>query len=128
MVFPELELDMSASAPAFETETVEGVTVLRFKQQRFYDVDKIEELSASLLQFADGFQGNKVVLNLAGVNYFSSAAIGVLIRLSKRLAQKKVKLCLCELQSMVAEIMFLQRLHLVFNIQPDEAAAIASLK
>ncbi len=119
---------MSASGSQFDLSIVGDVTILRFSKQRLYDADKIEELSKALLQVADELTTTKLVLNLHGVDYFSSSAIGALIRLAKRLAQKHVALRLCELQPMVEEIMMLQRLHLVFDIQPDEQAALASLK
>lgn len=112
----------------FECETQQGIAILRFHKQRLYDSDKIEELQQALLAFAADLTQDRVVLNLHGVDYFSSAGIGALIRFSKRIGEKKARLCLCELQPMVEEILLLQRLNLVFPIQPTEAAAIASFQ
>lgn len=117
---------MPVTSLPFEQEVTGGITFVRMHKQRLYDADRIEELSAALVTCADEIQTDRVVLNLAGVDYFSSAGIGALIRFSKRLAQRKIALRLCQLQPMVEEIMFLQRLHLVFDIEPDEAAAKAS--
>ncbi|MBI1345453.1 anti-sigma factor antagonist [bacterium] len=118
---------MAITSAMFEQDVVQGVTVLRFHKQRLYDSDKIEALQQLLLEFASDVTTPAVILNLRGVDYFSSAGIGALIRFAKRLAEKKVQLCLCELQPMVEEILLLQRLNLVFPIQPTEAAAFASL-
>ncbi len=118
---------MAATAASFEQLLVNDVLVVRFSKQRLYDADKIEELTAALLELADGLTTDKVVLNLHGIDYFSSSGIGALIRFSKRLAQKKAQLRLCELQPMVEEIMLLQRLDKVFDIDPDEGSAIINL-
>jgi len=112
----------------FDSEIQQGVAILRFHKQRLYDSDKIEELQQALLEYAAQLTLNRVVLNLRGVDYFSSAGIGALIRFAKRIREKQAQLCLCELQPMVEEILLLQRLNLVFPIQPTEAAAIASFQ
>lgn len=118
---------MAAAAASFEQLMVDDVLVVRFSKQRLYDADKIEELTAALLELAEGLTTDKVVLNLHGIDYFSSSGIGALIRFSKRLGQKKAQLRLCELQPMVEEIMLLQRLDKVFDIDADEGSAIINL-
>ncbi len=67
--------------------------------------------------------GLHLILNLAGVDYISSAGVRVLLATSKRLSRENGKLVLCELQPRVREVLGMSGLLTVFVVASTEAEA-----
>jgi len=64
-----------------------------------------------------------LVLNLAGLDYISSAGLRVLLATYKRLSRQNGKLVLCELQPGVREVLELSGLLTAFVVAATEAEA-----
>ena len=64
-----------------------------------------------------------LVLNLAGVDYISSAGLRVLLTTTQRLSRQSGKLVLCELQPGVREVLEISGLLTVFAVAATEAEA-----
>ncbi len=64
-----------------------------------------------------------VVLNLAGVDYISSAGVRLLLSTSKKLSRQNGKLVLCDLQRGVREVLEISGLMTVFMVATTEAEA-----
>ncbi len=64
-----------------------------------------------------------LVLNLAGLDYISSAGLRVLLATFKKLSRQHGKLVLCELQPGVREILEISGLLTVFVVAATEAEA-----
>jgi anti-sigma B factor antagonist len=81
--------------------------------------DTIQELLA---------QGNKkILLNLQGVNYVDSSGVGEMVRSHATIHNQGGQLKLCNLNQMISELLQKTKLHSVFDIHADEAAAIQSI-
>ncbi len=65
----------------------------------------------------------RLILNLAGVDYISSAGLRVLVATSKKLSRQNGKLVLCELQPPVREIFEISGLLTMFPVAATEAEA-----
>ena len=65
-----------------------------------------------------------VVVNLAGVNFIDSVALGTLVQGLKRCRECHGNLHLCSLQQPVRIIFELTKLDRAFDIFPDEDAAV----
>ena len=73
-----------------------------------------------------GKDHKKIVLNLGEVNYVDSSGMGELVRLYTSIRDQGGEMKLVNLSARVQSLLNMTRLHVVFKIEPDEAAAIAA--
>jgi anti-anti-sigma factor len=72
-------------------------------------------------------QGHKrILLNLAGVKYVDSSGVGQLVGTLTSARGQGVDLRLLSPVKQVRDLLRMTKLHLVFDVQDDEAAAVAS--
>ena len=81
------------------------------------------ELQAAALE-ASGTR--KLLLNFQNVQHMSSAMLGKLMFLHKRCKADKIKLKMCGLSASIMEVFSITKLTKLFDIQKDEASAIAA--
>lgn len=72
--------------------------------------------------------GDRLVLDLSGLEYISSAGLRVLMLASRDVKSRDGRLVVCGLQPIVKEIFEISRFNIVFNVLPDRAAALAELR
>lgn len=104
----------------------EDVTVVRFARMGFADRSSVEAEFEKLLTSIKPGPGLKVLLNCKGVEYISSRALGMLVTLHKRVAEKGGVLKLCGLELQVYTIMRTTELKEVLDIFEDEESALKS--
>jgi len=100
------------------------VATVSFAQQNILDAVLIEKMGAGLKALVDGEPRTKFVLNFTGVDYLSSAALGMLISLQKKVATKGGKLKLAGIKPSIMEVFHITKLDEVFDIYANETAAI----
>jgi anti-sigma B factor antagonist len=83
------------------------------------------QLWPSLASCAAG--GDRLVLDLAGLEYISSAGLRALMLASREVKSRGGTLVVCGLQSIVREIFEISRFNVVFNVLPDRTAALNEL-
>ena len=66
------------------------------------NADNVEEIGAELLALAADPANKQMVLNLAGVEFLFSTALGKLVALEKKLQAQRGTLRLCELRPVVS--------------------------
>ena len=71
--------------------------------------------------------GDRLLLDLAGLQYVSSAGLRVLMLAAREVRQNQGAIALCELQPVVKEIFEISRFNVVFRIFPDRRAALDAL-
>ncbi|MGH8481133.1 MAG: STAS domain-containing protein [Nevskiaceae bacterium] len=72
--------------------------------------------------------GDRLVLDLAGLEYVSSAGLRVLMLASRDVKGRDGTLVVCGLQPIVREIFEISRFNIVFHVLPDRTAALAELR
>ena len=72
--------------------------------------------------------GDRLVLDLSGLEYISSAGLRVLMLASRDVKAREGRLVVCSLQPIVKEIFEISRFNIVFNVLPDRTAALAELR
>ncbi len=72
--------------------------------------------------------GTPLLLNLAGVDYISSAGLRELLIAAKRVAASGGRMVVCSLQPLVQEVVRISRFDLVLEIADDQQAALAKLE
>ena len=102
------------------------VTVVRFADKKILDEASIQELGNELFSLVDEGKCTKLVLNFSNVEFLSSAALGKLITLDKRVKQGQGKLKLSNIRPEIYEVFAITRLNKLFDIKDDEADAKAA--
>jgi anti-anti-sigma factor len=105
---------------------VGDVTVVRFVDRRILDEANIQEMGQELFQIVEEQGKKQVLLNFSGVEFLSSAALGKLITLDKRVKSHSGKLILSNIRPEIYEVFKITRLNTTLDIKDDEADALAA--
>jgi anti-sigma B factor antagonist len=107
-----------------EVEDIGDVTVVNFVDRKILDEQNIQIIGEQLFSLVDESGRRKVLLNFKNVEYLSSAALGKLITLNKKLHAAGGKLVLCEISPTIYEVFEITKLDQFFTIQKEEQAAL----
>jgi len=118
-------LGNTMSTRKIEVEEVNGVTVARFTDKKILDESNIQIIGNQLFSLIDDDHRKKVVLDFANVEYLSSAALGKLITLDKKVKADKGELRLCTIRKDILEVFKITRLDKLFKIFDTRDKALA---
>ena len=105
---------------------VGDVTVVRFRDRKIVEDINIQELGAEMFQLIEEEKREKLLLNFSTVDFLSSAALGKLITLDKKVKAHGGKLKLTNIRPEIYEVFAITRLNRLFDIKDDEADALAA--
>lgn len=105
---------------------VGDVTVVRFVDRKILDEANIQELGQELFQLIEEEGRKNLLLNFSSVEFLSSAALGKLITLDKKVKAHAGKLKLSNIRPEIYEVFAITKLNKLFDIKDDEADALAS--
>jgi anti-sigma B factor antagonist len=117
---------MSAPQPRrrrLEVEDIGDITVVNFTDRKILDEQNIQLIGEQLFGLVDEGR-KKVLLNFSNVEYLSSAALGKLITLNKKLQSAGGRLVLCNIDPQIYEVFEITKLNKLFNIHKEEQAAL----
>lgn len=107
-----------------EVSEVGDVTVVHFRDQRIIEDLAIQETGQELIELvAEG--RTKLVLNFSAVGFMSSAALGKLITLNKKVQAAGGAVKMCSIRPEIREVFVITRLDRLFDIKEDESEALA---
>ena len=109
-----------------QTNEVGEVTVVRFVDRKILDEANIQELGQELFQLIEEENRTKLLLNFSNVEFLSSAALGKLITLDKKVKAHGGLLKLSNIRPEIYEVFAITKLNKLFDIKDDEAAALAA--
>ncbi len=118
---------MEQMNPRITVSYEDTATIVTFTDERILeekDVRDVEQSLASLIEQADGIV---LVLDFSNVRFMSSAVLGLLIKVSKRVYEREGKLALCAIGPKIYEIFKITRLTKIFDIYKDADTAIRRL-
>jgi anti-sigma B factor antagonist len=107
-----------------EVEDAGDVAVVNFKDKKILDEQNIQAIGDDLFRLVDEQQRRKILLNFGNVEFLSSAALGKLITLNRKVQAVKGKLVLCGISKEIREVFEITKLDKLFVIKGDEEAAI----
>ena len=116
---------MSENTQIQVTES-DDVTIVRFNERRIIDQMMIQEIGSALFDLVDTQNKKKILLNFDTVDFLSSAALGKLITLNKKVKTAEGTLKLCSIRPEIYEVFALTRLNQLFDIRADEAEALGA--
>lgn len=107
-----------------EVSEVGDVTVVRFVDRKILDEASIQELGSELFSLVEQENRGKIILNFSKVDFLSSAALGKLITLDKKVKSRSGKLKLSNIRPEIYEVFAITKLNKLFDIKDDEADAL----
>lgn len=107
------------------TTEQDGVTVVRFSDTKVIDQRNINQIGAELDEMVDKGGVRQMLINMENVRYLSSAVLGKLISLHKKLLTNTGELKLCCIADSIFEVFEITRLDRVFHIYDTEEEALA---
>jgi anti-sigma B factor antagonist len=110
-----------------DIEEVGDVTVARFVDKKILDENNIQIIGTQLFGLLEEDGRKKIVLDFTNVEYLSSAALGKLITMDKKVKAAGGKLRLCNIRKDIYEVFAITRLNKVFDIRDTQDEAVAGL-
>ncbi|MGD9110373.1 MAG: STAS domain-containing protein [Phycisphaerales bacterium] len=104
----------------YESEAV----IITFTDEKILEEADVRAIEQSLLSVIEQGEKLNLVLNFGNVKFLSSAVLGLLIKLSRRIYERDGRLALCGINPKIYEIFKITRLTKVFDICKDVDAAI----
>jgi len=103
------------------------VAVVTFVTSRILDQSNVQQLGEELDALIDEFQCSRIVLDFSNVNYMSSAVMGKLVSLLKKVKAAKGKIALCCIEDSILEIFKIMRFDKMFKIYGTNEKAVSKL-
>jgi anti-sigma B factor antagonist len=110
-----------------DIEEVGDVTVARFIDKKILDENNIQIIGTQLFGLVEEDGRKKIVLDFTNVDYLSSAALGKLITMDKKVKASGGKLRLCNIRKDIYEVFAITRLNKVFDIRNTQDEAVEGL-
>ena len=108
-----------------DVNEVGDVTVVRFRDQKIIEDINIQELGQEMFRLVEEDHREKLLLNFSSVDFLSSAALGKLITLDKKVKSHGGVLKLSNIRPEIFEVFTITKLDRLFDIKDDEADALA---
>ena len=115
---------MSSNDRRIDLQEIGEVTVARFLDRKILDEANIDLVGRELFGLLDEDGRRKIVLDFDLVEYLSSAALGKLITLHKKVLTVRGKLVLCNIHKDIREVFHLTKLDQVLTLCKDLDAAL----
>ena len=107
-----------------EVEDIGEVTVVNFTDRKILDEQNIQVIGEQLFSLVDELGRKKLLLNFGNVEYMSSAALGKLITLNKKVQAAGGRLVLCNIDPQIYEVFEITKLNKLFTIHKDEQSGL----
>ena len=108
-----------------DVNEVGDVTVVRFRDHKIVEDISIQQLGQELFHLVEVDNRDKLLLNFSSVDFLSSAALGKLITLDKKMKAHGGSLKLSNIRPEIYEVFAITKLNRLFDIRDDEADALA---
>ena len=109
-----------------DVNEVGDVTVVRFRDHKIVEDINIQELGREMFRLIEVDSRDKLLLNFSSVDFLSSAALGKLITLDKKMKAHGGALKLSNIRPEIYEVFAITKLNRLFDIKDDEADALAA--
>ncbi len=118
---------MAEIKPRISVEYTENATITTFTDEKILEEKDIKALQESIMSVIEQAGRINLILDFCNVRFLSSAVLGLLIRISKRIYECDGQLRLCNINPRIYEVFKITRLTKIFDIYPDVAGAVESL-
>jgi anti-sigma B factor antagonist len=109
-----------------DVSEVGDVTVVRFRDHKIIEDVNIQELGQEMFRLVEADGRQRLLLDFSSVDFLSSAALGKLITLDKKMKAHGGALKLSNIRAEIYEVFAITKLNRLFDIRKDEADALAA--
>ncbi len=117
---------MDQLEPQISVDYKDGVTVVTFRKEKILDDVEIEALAESLFGLLKDVQEVNLILDFHHVGFMSSAVLGLLIRISKKVAERGGQVRLCGINTRIYQAFVITGLEKIFDIFQNFDEALRS--
>jgi anti-sigma B factor antagonist len=117
---------MAVIQPRISVAYKDNATIVAFTDEKILEETDVRALRGALQGVVEPAAGIHLVLDFRHVRFLSSAVLGLLIRISKRIYEQGGALRLCNIHPGIYEVFKITRLTSVFEIYEDVDSAVAS--
>ena len=118
---------MALLKPKISVEYAENATIATFTDERILEEKDIQALQVSIMSIIEQAERINLILDFGNVRFLSSAVLGLLIRISKRIYEHGGQFGLCNINPKIYEIFKITRLTKTFDIYNDIESATEGL-
>ena len=111
-----------------DIEQIGDVTVAKFVDKKILDETNIQIIGNQMFGLVDEDGRKRIILDFSNVEYLSSAALGKLITLNKKVRGATGQLALCNIKPEIKEVFSITKLDKVLKIFEGEESALESFK
>ena len=118
--------------PAFrrriEVEQAGDVTIAAFVERRVLEDEQIQQIGDALFWLVDVIERRKVLIDYGSIEFLSSATLGKLITLHRKLQAAGGWLAMCRVPPDVMDVFRIIKINRIFTIVTDPARADAEVR
>ena len=118
---------MDQMNPKISVDYTENAVVATLADEKILEQADIEALEASIMPLVEQVGKINLVISFANVKFLTSAVLGLLIRVSKKIYESDGQLKLCNIEPKILEIFRITRLDKVFDIYEDRDEALSAV-
>ncbi|MHC5060742.1 MAG: STAS domain-containing protein [Planctomycetota bacterium] len=115
---------MDQVQPKISVEYIENATIATLTDEQILDEADVQGLEKSIMPLVEEAEVINLVIDFSNIKFLTSAVLGILIRVSKKIYESDGQLKLCSINSKILEIFKVTRLDRIFDICEDRSAAI----
>lgn len=118
---------MASIKPRISVEYAENATIVTFTDEKILEEKDVQALQESIMSVIEQAERINLILDFSNVRFLSSAVLGLLIRISKKIYERDGQLKLCSIDPKIYKIFKITRLTKIFDIYKDIESATESL-
>lgn len=117
-----------ASSHLLISELPGGVQRIGFTARNILDEAMIHQIGEEVVGLIVASSNPRLLVSFKGVEHLSSTALGMLITVKNKVGAKGGQLRLADIDPKIHEVFRITRLDTLFQIHPNEAAALKSIR
>ena len=118
---------MAEIKPRIYVRYAENATIVTLTDEKILEENDIRALQESIMSVVEQAELINLILDFQNVRFLSSAVLGLLIRISKKVYERNGQLRLCNINPKIHEIFKITRLTKIFDIYQDLESAVEGL-
>lgn len=118
---------MTPIKPCISVEYTAGATIITLTKEKVLDDKDMRTLQDSIMAVIEQAGKMNLILDFRNVRFLSSAVLGLLIKISRKIYEQDGQLRLCNIDPKIHEVFKITRLTKVFDIYKDINSAVEGL-
>jgi len=118
---------MVQDSPKIILEYAQNAAIATLTDEKILEETDIQAIESTIMPLIEQTASINLVLDFSNVFFLSSAVLGLLIRISKKVYESNGQLRLCSINKKIFQIFTITRLDKIFDIHEDRQSALDSL-